>query len=164
MFMLLEKVDCGNGITVPSCHLCPKTNDTLIHSWCDGNCFYDEEMETCRECKSLCYSQIILRRTLWLNEFCAHVFKLSNFIPFEISDQYEKMEGGYSCSIERKKKGNLILAKKACDRDVTCLGFMTIGKQHHMCTNSTRIQASRIVSQHSLSIKRNNEGKNILIS
>ena len=69
------------------------------------------------------------------------------------------MKGYYSCSIQRKKRGTIILAKEACDRDVTCLGFMTRGKWHYICTNSTKITASK----HALRIKRNNEGKQIII-
>ena len=46
-----ETVSCGNEISAPSCNLCPKTNGTIVNAWCNGNCFYDEERKTCRECK-----------------------------------------------------------------------------------------------------------------
>ena len=35
----------------PTCGLCHKNNDDVYHSWCRGNCKYDEDEKICNEGK-----------------------------------------------------------------------------------------------------------------
>ena len=45
------KVHCSAGVLSPSCELCRSDNDTLLNTWCSGNCYFNEEIGTCIEGK-----------------------------------------------------------------------------------------------------------------
>ena len=42
-------VSCGDNVMAPSCFMCPKSNDTISHSWCSGYCTYDTDNDICTE-------------------------------------------------------------------------------------------------------------------
>ena len=43
------RITCGNEILSPRCSACPKTDDAKNENWCDGNCYFDENDEICKE-------------------------------------------------------------------------------------------------------------------
>ena len=53
--IFVEIVNCGNGHKAPRCSLCMeshKSKDNIYQSWCNGNCYYDEEEAACKEITS----------------------------------------------------------------------------------------------------------------
>ena len=43
------KVHCDTGVLSPTCQLCPPNDDTVLYSWCRGNCYFDEKEDECKE-------------------------------------------------------------------------------------------------------------------
>ena len=48
-FDILVKVHCNTGVLSPTCQLCPQNDDTVLNSWCSGNCYFDDKEEECKE-------------------------------------------------------------------------------------------------------------------
>ena len=49
--VFLASVNCGGSHNAPRCELCKlgyKCIDDSNNCWCDGNCYFDEQDNTCR--------------------------------------------------------------------------------------------------------------------
>ena len=47
-FCIIEMVSCNEGQMSPTCSLCPKTNDMLLNSWCDNDCYFEWDANECK--------------------------------------------------------------------------------------------------------------------
>ena len=43
------KVHCSKGVLSSSCELCRSDDDNPVDTWCNGNCYFNEDTGTCKE-------------------------------------------------------------------------------------------------------------------